>query len=151
MTDPARPPAASLRHVVDVKTLEMLVCPLTKTRLSLSADGTELISVAAHLAFPIKLAGDGALATVAQDSDADIVQSVQLLLRTRPGERRSIPDYGLPDPVFAGLTHDEVLDVVETWEERADTELLDIANLARSTGTSFGDGYFGDGYFGGEA
>ncbi|MBN9316632.1 MAG: Trm112 family protein [Devosia sp.] len=32
----------------------MLVCPLTKTRLTLSADGTELISVAAHLAFPIR-------------------------------------------------------------------------------------------------
>ena len=31
----------------------MLVCPLTKTRLTLSADGGELISVAAHLAFPI--------------------------------------------------------------------------------------------------
>lgn len=34
--------------------LEMLVCPLTKTRLMLSADRTELISVAAHLAFPIR-------------------------------------------------------------------------------------------------
>lgn len=33
----------------------MLVCPLTKTRLTLSADRTELVSVAAHLAFPIKL------------------------------------------------------------------------------------------------
>ncbi len=40
--------------MVDVKVLELLVCPLTKTRLSLSADGTELISVAAHLAFPIR-------------------------------------------------------------------------------------------------
>ncbi len=50
-------PAASakaLRYVVDIKTLELLVCPLTKTRLMLSADGTELISVAAHLAFPIR-------------------------------------------------------------------------------------------------
>ena len=46
--------ATNLRHVVDVKTLEMLVCPLTKTRLTLSADATELISVAAHLAFPIR-------------------------------------------------------------------------------------------------
>ena len=45
--------AQALRHVVEIKTLEMLVCPLTKTRLTLSADGTELISVAAHLAFPI--------------------------------------------------------------------------------------------------
>jgi Uncharacterized conserved protein len=41
------------RHVVDRQTLEMLVCPLTKTRLILSTDKTELISVAARLAFPI--------------------------------------------------------------------------------------------------
>jgi uncharacterized protein YbaR (Trm112 family) len=42
------------RHVVDPQTLEMLVCPLTKTRLILSVDRTELISVAARLAFPIR-------------------------------------------------------------------------------------------------
>lgn len=42
------------RHVVDVKTLEILVCPLTKTRLTLSPDGTELLSLAARLAFPIR-------------------------------------------------------------------------------------------------
>ncbi|SMQ85783.1 hypothetical protein SAMN06295905_3075 [Devosia lucknowensis] len=41
------------RHVVDPQTLEMLVCPLTKTRLTLSSERTELISVAARLAFPI--------------------------------------------------------------------------------------------------
>ncbi len=39
----------------DPKVLEMLVCPLTKTRLSLSPNGDELISVAARLAFPIRL------------------------------------------------------------------------------------------------
>lgn len=44
---------ADPRHVFDVKTLEMLVCPLTKTRLTLSSDRSELISVAARLAFPI--------------------------------------------------------------------------------------------------
>ncbi len=42
------------RYEVDIRTLEMLVCPLTKTRLVLSADRKELISVAAHLAFPIR-------------------------------------------------------------------------------------------------
>lgn len=42
------------RHVFDRKTLEILVCPLTKTRLILSSDGTELISIAARLAFPIR-------------------------------------------------------------------------------------------------
>jgi uncharacterized protein YbaR (Trm112 family) len=42
------------RYEIDARTLEMLVCPLTKTRLVLSADRRELISVAAHLAFPIR-------------------------------------------------------------------------------------------------
>ena len=46
-------PVSDLRHQFDIKTLEMLVCPLTKTRLTLSEDKTELISVAARLAFPI--------------------------------------------------------------------------------------------------
>lgn len=51
MATPTLPPDP--RHVFDIKTLEMLVCPLTKTRLVLSADRSELISVAARLAFPI--------------------------------------------------------------------------------------------------
>ena len=51
--DPAAA-ARRLRAEIDVKTLEMLVCPLTKTRLVLSDEGTELISIAARLAFPIR-------------------------------------------------------------------------------------------------
>ena len=60
MTEPGpappanRPPTVNPRYVLDPRTLEMLVCPLTKTRLSLSTDGTELVSLAAHLAFPIR-------------------------------------------------------------------------------------------------
>jgi len=50
----ANPPAPDPRHALDVRVLEMLVCPLTKTRLTLSADKSELISVAARLAFPIR-------------------------------------------------------------------------------------------------
>lgn len=42
------------RYRVDLRTLEMLVCPITKTRLTLSVDGTELISIVARLAFPIR-------------------------------------------------------------------------------------------------
>ncbi|MBJ3785746.1 Trm112 family protein [Devosia sediminis] len=45
---------ADPRHVVSPQVLDMLVCPLTKTRLTLSADRAELISVAARLAFPIR-------------------------------------------------------------------------------------------------
>ena len=46
-------PAGNRRHALNLLMLEVLVCPLTKTRLSLSEDGSELISVAARLAFPI--------------------------------------------------------------------------------------------------
>ncbi|WP_280177639.1 Trm112 family protein [Arsenicitalea aurantiaca] len=42
------------RVKVDPRTLEMLVCPLTKTRLTLTAGGEELVSTVARLAFPIR-------------------------------------------------------------------------------------------------
>ncbi|HHB82282.1 MAG TPA: Trm112 family protein [Devosia sp.] len=42
------------RYVLDPRALEMLVCPLTKTQLSLNTDKSELISLAARMAFPIK-------------------------------------------------------------------------------------------------
>lgn len=51
---PAGLPSVPARHIVDPRLLEVLVCPLTKTRLVLSSDGRELISLAARLAFPIK-------------------------------------------------------------------------------------------------
>lgn len=47
--DPASRPEAP-----DPKLLELLVCPLTKTRLIYDAQRGELISKAAKLAFPIK-------------------------------------------------------------------------------------------------
>ena len=39
---------------VDIKLLEILVCPVTKSPLHYDADAQELISVAAGIAFPIK-------------------------------------------------------------------------------------------------
>ncbi len=41
-------------NAVDPKLLELLVCPLTKTRLVYDAKARELISKAAGLAFPIR-------------------------------------------------------------------------------------------------
>ena len=38
---------------VDVLALEMLVCPLTKTRLSINEDKNELISPVTKVAYPI--------------------------------------------------------------------------------------------------
>lgn len=39
---------------IDKRLLEVLVCPLTKTRLEFDAKAQELISRAAQLAFPIR-------------------------------------------------------------------------------------------------
>lgn len=47
-------PSAISRETPDPKMLEMLVCPMTKTQLVLSADRSELISSAARLAYPIR-------------------------------------------------------------------------------------------------
>ena len=41
-------------HAVDPRLLEILVCPLTKTRLEYDAAAQELISRAAGLAYPIR-------------------------------------------------------------------------------------------------
>ena len=39
---------------IDPKLLEILVCPVTKTTLEYDREGQELISRAAHLAYPIR-------------------------------------------------------------------------------------------------
>jgi uncharacterized protein YbaR (Trm112 family) len=41
-------------HNVDPKLLELLVCPLTKGRLSLNRQTNELISESGRLAYPIR-------------------------------------------------------------------------------------------------
>lgn len=45
---------ASAHEKPDPRLLELLVCPLTKTRLTLDRERNELVSKAAGLAFPIR-------------------------------------------------------------------------------------------------
>ena len=47
-------PTVKKNLAIDPGVLEMLVCPLTKTRLCLKKDKSELVSRAARIAFPIK-------------------------------------------------------------------------------------------------
>ena len=49
----------------DPRLLEMLVCPLTKTRLSYDREKQELVSRAARLAYPIR---DGIPIMLAEDA-----------------------------------------------------------------------------------
>lgn len=47
-------PAAAPGRTVDPKLLEILVCPVTKTRLDYDAERQELVSRAARLAYPVR-------------------------------------------------------------------------------------------------
>ena len=62
--------------LADPKLLELLVCPLTKTRLEYDATRQELISRAAGLAFPIKSGVPLLIADAARQlTDADLSRS----------------------------------------------------------------------------
>ncbi|MCB9377081.1 MAG: GPW/gp25 family protein [Microthrixaceae bacterium] len=80
--------------------------------------------MAARLALPLRIGARG-LAVVTQDSPAEIAQSVGLLVATRPGERRSVPEYGVPEPLFVGMNPAAIADAVDEWEPRADPLLVD--------------------------
>lgn len=77
------------------------------------------------LTLPLAVAANGSMSTVTQDNAAEITQSVALLLDTRPGDRRTLPDYGLPDPVFSGIDAALVAEVITDWEPRADAQLIE--------------------------
>lgn len=76
------------------------------------------------LAVPFRLLPSGNLATVLEDSAADVAQSVRTLLLTRPGERLMSPDLGTPDPVFVGLDPEQVAAVVQEQEDRASVSVV---------------------------
>ncbi len=46
-------------------------------------------------AWPIRTDATGALAVVEHDSTARVVQDVEILCRTRRGERTAVPDFGV--------------------------------------------------------
>lgn len=79
------------------------------------------------LTLPLTVAANGSMSTITQDHPTEIAQSVALLLATRPGERRTLPEYGLADPVFAGLDPAVVAEVIAEWEPRADAQLIETA------------------------
>lgn len=82
-----------------------------------------------HLRLPPTLAPDGTFRTVEEDSAEEILQNVTVILRTRidaegVGERLATPEFGTADPTFAGFDADTALDVVRTYEPRADVQVI---------------------------
>lgn len=86
--------------------------------------------MARHLAFPFAVGADGGLATLEQDSPAEVTQSVALLLSTEPGERSAEPEYGYPSPLGRGVDPVEVAEVIGEHEDRADPALVEVTLTA---------------------
>lgn len=73
-----------------------------------------------HLALPFVIGHDGTAAVVVQDSIEDVVQSVQVLLGTVPGQRIELPAYGVPDQTFTDRPDPApIMAALEQWEPRA--------------------------------
>lgn len=77
-----------------------------------------------HFSFPFRLSG-GSPATVEQGSDDEILDCVEVLLSTEPGERIDLPDYGLEDQTFreGGASRTAIQNTIRTWEPRASTDI----------------------------
>lgn len=73
------------------------------------------------LSLPLRLTADGSFATINADSTQEIRQSVEMLRRTRPGERLYSETYGSQNLAFtpaAGIDPDAIRALVEEQEPR---------------------------------
>lgn len=80
--------------------------------------------MATHLALPLAVTSTGRLAALDQDSPLEVAQSVALLLATRPGERRAVPEYGALDMVAVGIDPEVIAAAIADWEPRADPAVV---------------------------
>lgn len=72
-----------------------------------------------HLRIPLQ-PGRRGFAVVDQDTGEEVVQSVRVLLETRPGEALMAPRYGVDDPTFAaGGIDDDLVEAIRRFEPRA--------------------------------
>lgn len=74
-----------------------------------------------HLTVPFTIGPDGTAATVEQDTQPEVVQSVAMLCGTTPGTRLMVPGYGLDDMTFvpADRAPGMIRLAVAEWEPRA--------------------------------
>jgi len=75
-----------------------------------------------HISYPFRLnaAGTGAVA-VEQDSEEEIMDCVEVLIRTPLGFRLEAPDYGVRPQEFreGGADIEEINTAINEWEDRA--------------------------------
>lgn len=83
-----------------------------------------------HFAVPFKFGANGGPALVVeQDSDDDIEQCIEAIVRTIRGQRLELPDFGIADPVLqeGGPDIGDISRAIEHWEPRAHT-VIDVSD-----------------------
>lgn len=79
-----------------------------------------------QIQYPFRIQG-GEVSCIEQDSSDDIFQNAITVMRYREGERSNLPEFGIPDPVFAqnGISGDTIATAVRRWEPDATVEEID--------------------------
>ena len=86
------------------------------------------------LAFPPRVGGDGRF--MWSEGEANIRESITVILKTEPGERVGVPDFGAglgrylfePNtPATHARMQDVILRALANWERRIEVESVDIA------------------------
>lgn len=55
------------------------------------------------MSFPFRVDPRGSVATVEQGSDQEIEELLAVAMLTMPGERATVPSFGVADPAFVGF------------------------------------------------
>jgi len=53
-----------------------------------------------HFDMPFRMTGSGSFAVVEQDSEKDVMNCIEAILRTQIGSRFYVPNFGIEDPTF---------------------------------------------------
>jgi hypothetical protein len=91
------------------------------------------------LSFPFRLDPTGRAATVQVGSDVEVNEAIAVLVSTMIGERLMVPEFGIPDPAFSGISQSDVqvgldqfgpagiivhsLDVIPRTETRSEADI----------------------------
>jgi phage baseplate assembly protein W len=96
-----------------------------------------------HFSFPFRVSATGTkVRVVEQDTDDEIMDCVEVVISTEPGERLDLPDFGVPDQTFqqGGVDMQVVINSIRRNEPRAniDVEAQRIADLTQEVSIRYG-------------
>lgn len=80
-----------------------------------------------HIALPFRLSGDR-IAAVEQDSNEEIAQNAETIIRYPTQYRLEAPDFGVSEGLFRqeGVDPDEIKAAISEFEPRAEAEVEDL-------------------------